>query len=85
MGNTRSKSTKKCEEKTENQSLIGEVSKTELLNIRAGATTESEIVGVVQSGTKVMIDETDSSEEFYKVTTESGCSGYCMKKFINLT
>jgi hypothetical protein len=29
-----------------------------------------------------MIDEKESTEEFYKVCTAAGIEGFCMKKFI---
>jgi len=32
--------------------------------------------------TELMIDENESTEEFYKVFTIAGIEGFCMKKFI---
>ena len=37
------------------------------------------------TGASVTINEELSTDEFYKVTTETGLEGYCMKQFIKLT
>ena len=37
------------------------------------------------AGASVTINEELSTDEFYKVTTETGLEGYCMKQFIKLT
>jgi len=52
------------------------------LNIRASASTESNVVGVVHSGDKVTIKDTSGS--WYKISC-NGKSGYVYKKYVSLS
>lgn len=54
------------------------------LNVREAPDPQAEIVCVIDASTNLMIDEAESTEEFYKVCTESGAEGFCMKKFIKI-
>lgn len=54
------------------------------LNVREAPNTQAEIVCVINASTNLVIDEVESTEEFYKVCTESGAEGFCMKKFIKI-
>lgn len=54
------------------------------LNIRAASDPHAEIVKVVDKGTEVMIYLDESTGDFYKVCTESGIEGFCMKQFIKI-
>lgn len=54
------------------------------LNVRETPNTQAEIVCVINASTNLVIDEAESTEEFYKVCTESGAEGFCMKKFIKI-
>lgn len=54
------------------------------LNVRKEASKSSEVVEVIESGSKVLIEISASTDDFYKVTTNSGTEGYCMKKFIDV-
>lgn len=72
------------EEKAEVESLIGMVSGCKLLNIRKKPTVESEAVAVVSVDTLLMIDPSKSKKEWYKVYTEAGVEGFCMKKFVTI-
>jgi len=51
------------------------------LNVRAETSKDSEILGVIKQGVEVIIE--DASDDFYKVCTEAGLDGYCMKQFID--
>ena len=53
------------------------------LNLREQPSRESEVVTCLENGDEVLIDETDSTDEFYKVCTASGIEGFCMKQFID--
>lgn len=64
--------------------IIGVVTECAKLNVRKAATTDSDVVTTLLIGTEVMIDEEQSTEDFYKICTEAGIEGYCMKKFINI-
>jgi len=61
---------------------IGLVTDCNKLNVRERPTVESPVVCEVVSQTELMIDEKESTEEFYKVCTAAGIEGFCMKKFI---
>ena len=43
------------------------------------------VITTLIAGTSVTINEELSTDEFYKVTTDTGLEGYCMKQFIKLT
>lgn len=54
------------------------------LNVRSEASlTGSPIVTIIK-GTKVEIDESESTDEFYKVTVGSEIVGYCKKEYIKI-
>ena len=61
---------------------IGLVSNCKKLNVREKPTVEAPVVCEIVCQTEVMIDEKESTEEFYKVYTAAGIVGFCMKKFI---
>lgn len=54
------------------------------LNVRSAASSESEIVCVISENTKIAVDESESTSDFYKICTVSGIEGYCMKQYITL-
>ena len=54
------------------------------LSIYSKPDIDSEIVCKIRYLTEVEIDLDYSTDEFYKVCTESGAEGFCMKKFIAL-
>jgi hypothetical protein len=47
-------------------------------------TVEAPVVCEIVCQTELMIDENESTEEFYKVFTAAGIEGFCMKKFITI-
>ncbi len=61
---------------------IGLVSNCKKLNVREKPTVEAPVVCEIDCQTELMIDEKESTEEFYKVCTVTGIEGFCMKKFI---
>lgn len=61
---------------------IGLVSNCKKLNVREKPTVEAPVVCEIVCRTELMIDEKESTEEFYKVRTAAGIEGFCMKKFI---
>lgn len=72
----------KVEPKTPKK-VFGIVDNCELLNVRATASTDGEVVKVINRGTKLEINESESTSEFYKVKNKS-CDGFCMKNFITV-
>lgn len=63
---------------------IGKVSGCNKLNVRKLPSKSAEVVSVIDDGAEVMIDEDASTVMFYKICTEYGIEGYCMKKFITM-
>ena len=63
---------------------FGKVDNCKKLNIRKLPSRDAEIVSELVEGSKVMIDEKESTELFYKICTEHGIEGYCMKNFIKV-
>ena len=52
------------------------------LNVRKAPNASADVVCIIAGGAEVVIDEDESSEDFYKICTVSGVEGYCMRKFI---
>lgn len=65
-------------------SKVGVVSGCNKLRVRKAASLSAGVVGIIDESSAVVIDDTDSTTEFYKVCTEAGVEGYCMKKFITV-
>ena len=61
---------------------IGLVSNCKKLNVRERPTVHAPVVCEIVCQAELMIDEKESTEEFYKVCTAAGIEGFCMKKFI---
>lgn len=53
------------------------------LNVRVSPSTTALVVCVLDGGSKVSITD-DSDPDFYKVYTETGAYGFCMKQFITV-
>lgn len=63
---------------------FGKVVGCERLNVRAEPNIDSEVICVISQGTEIMLDNENSSEEFFKVYTPAGLEGFCMKDFISV-
>ena len=63
---------------------FGKVSNCKKLNVRKLPSRDAEIVSELIEGSEVMIDEKESTALFYKICTEHGIEGYCMKDFIKV-
>lgn len=66
------------------QSLIGIATDCMVLCVRKEPSTTSEVVKEVECLSEFEIDEEESTENFYKVRTESGIEGFCMKRFVQI-
>lgn len=64
--------------------LLGNVAGCAKLNVRQKPVADGAIIGTLPVSAEVMIDETESTEDFYKVCTASGMEGYCMKEYITI-
>lgn len=54
------------------------------LNVRKKPKADAEVAVIIDRSAEVMIDEENSTKSFYKVCTEVGVEGYCMKQFIKI-
>ncbi len=72
------------EETFEPNTFEGVVSGCEQLYVRSDASVDSEPLGIIKRDTVLVIYESESTEDFYNVCTESGLEGFCMKKFISV-
>ena len=63
---------------------FGKVNNCKKLNVRKLPSRDAEIVSELVEGSEVMIDEKESTALFYKICTEHGIEGYCMKNFIKV-
>ena len=68
----------------ETESLIGVVSGCTKLNIRKESNITSEPVCIVPEKSVLLIDQDLSTDEWYKVYTEAGMEGFCMKKYVTV-
>ena len=76
------------EEAPKKESKVGIVVNCEKLNLRRSPLKDSDGANVITellSGVAVVIDEDESTPNFYKVTTETGLEGYCMKQYVRLS
>ena len=64
--------------------ITGIVNDCKKLRVRNYPELEANVICEIEVGSKVVIDEVNSTEEFYKVCTETGIDGYCMKRFIKV-
>ena len=64
--------------------LLGMVTGCEKLNVRTEPSPTAAIVCEIDRQTEVLIEEAESTEDFYKVCTASGVDGFCMRKFIKI-
>lgn len=72
------------ENNVENNEVIGKISGFEKLYVRKEASKDSEPVGIVTDKDDILIDVTNSTDDFYKVITSNGLEGYCVKEFVKI-
>lgn len=65
-----------------NETKYGVVADCENLNVREAPNPDATVVKIIDKDSEVMIDESESTDDFYKVCTASGVEGFCMKQFI---
>lgn len=71
-----------AEESAATATRMGTVFGCNKLNIRNQPSLNGSIVCEVACGGTVIIDETASTEAWYRVCAENGAEGFCMRKFI---
>lgn len=64
--------------------VIGHVVRCTKLNVRKDPNADAEVLGTISAGAEVMIDENESTDDFYNVCAASGFEGFCMKQFVEV-
>lgn len=67
------------------ETLVGIVTGCKKLNVRKEPAITAEPVCVVAEESIVVIDQKLSTDEWYKVYTETGVEGFCMKKYVSVS
>ena len=62
----------------------GVVSNCNRLNVRKSGKRDAEVVGIIDRGTEVSINDKKSTDEWLNISVKGGVKGFCMKKFINI-
>lgn len=64
--------------------VLGVVTECIKLRVRKTPEVSDNILCEINFASEVLVDLNESTDEFYKVTTEAGVEGYCMKQYINI-
>lgn len=64
--------------------ILGVVTNCIKLNVRKAPFKDADVACVIPLATEVRVTIEESTEEFYRVSTEAGVEGFCMKKYINI-
>lgn len=62
--------------------MLGVVADCSKLNVREDPSVDADVVCEIPKRTEVMINDDESTDDFYKVCTDSGIEGFCMKRYI---
>ena len=71
--------------KEADNTVVGYVSGCLKLNIREEGYLGANVVCVVPEKTALLIEVAESNDEWYKVYTETGMEGFCMKQYVTLS
>ena len=66
------------------QFVTGIVTDCVRLNVREDPDSTAAILGTITAATELIVNEVESTEDYYKVCTSIGLEGYCMKKFVTI-
>lgn len=66
---------------TESEALLGIVSYGKI-KVYEQPSEFSEVLCEIKKGTVLLIDEEQSTKDFYSICTETGIVGFCMNKFV---
>lgn len=64
--------------------VTGTVTDCVKLNVREYPNSTAMILGTIHADAELIVDNEESTEDFYKIYTSVGLEGYCMKKFITI-
>lgn len=63
---------------------MGVVAGCSKLNVRKNPNPVAQPLCVIAEGTEVMVDFSESTNDWYKVYTKEGVEGFCMKSYISV-
>lgn len=55
-----------------------------MLNVREKPNLDAAVICSVNTGSKLVITEEESTDEWFKVCTEAGAEGFCMKDYVTV-
>lgn len=64
--------------------IAGIVTNCVRLNVRKEPDFDADILCTIDVSTNLIIDEEESTDEFYKICTSAGIEGYCVKTYITI-
>ena len=64
--------------------IAGIVTNCVRLNVRKEPNFDADILCTIDVSTNLIIDEEESTDEFYKICTSAGIEGYCVKTYITI-
>lgn len=80
-----SKKLKEVQEATQpEETAFANVANCEKLNVRKSPRLDATVVQVIDKGDSIRIFKGQETANFYKVITNNGVVGFCMKKYIKL-
>ena len=68
----------------EPSTVLGVVTECVKLRVRSTPEIADNVLAEIILASEVLVDLKESTDEFYKITTEAGVEGYCMKQYINI-
>ena len=71
-------------ESVEPSTVLGVVTECVKLRVRSTPEIADNVLAEIILASEVLVDLKESTDEFYKITTEAGVEGYCMKQYINI-
>lgn len=71
-------------ESVEPSTVLGVVTECVKLRVRSTPEIADNVLAEIILASEVLVDLKESTDEFYKITTEVGVEGYCMKQYINI-
>lgn len=76
--------TEETTESVEPSTVLGVVTECVKLRVRSTPEVAENVLTEITLASEVLVDLKESTDEFYKITTEAGIEGYCMRQYINI-
>lgn len=64
--------------------ILGVVTNCLRLNVRKTPSPNAEVLCTVDAKHDLVVDINESTEDYYKICTEAGIEGYCVKYFVTI-